>query len=45
MDLEIMERDRLKLSHMAQCRGELWAVVSAVMNIRVPQNAKYFLTS
>jgi hypothetical protein len=31
--------------HLAQDRGQWWAVVNTVMNLPVPQNAGNFLTS
>ena len=45
MDLQEVEWEGMDWIDMAQDRDRWWAVVSAVMNLRVPQNAGNFLTS
>jgi hypothetical protein len=45
MDLKEVGWEDMDLIYLAQDRDRWRAVVSAVMNLRVPQNAGNFLTS
>ena len=45
MDLRRMGCGGVEWIELAQDRDRCWALVCAVMNLRVPQNAGNFLTS
>jgi hypothetical protein len=45
MDLQEVGSGDMDWIKLAQVRGSWWALVTAVMNLRVPQNAGNFLTS
>jgi hypothetical protein len=45
MDLQELGCGDMDWIRLAQDRGRRWAIVNAVMNLRVPLNVGYFLAS